>query len=77
MTDPRHTQPPGWAQRACLLDDTAPHQIRIGVHGPRLFWSCTCQRNRTGHRPLGSADGLTVPEINAAHAEHVARASAA
>ena len=85
MTDPRLTQPVGWASYALIRDDDAPHQIRIGGgSGGVLWWSCTCQKtsggNSIGHayRPLGAiSTSLGADAILAAHRAHVAEATAA
>ena len=78
-TNPRHTQPPGWANYALIRDDDAPHQIRIGGgSGGVLWWSCTCQKTSSGnsighaYRPLGTiSTSLGADAILAAHRDHV------
>src|SRR6266542_1202408 len=82
-TNPRHTQPVGWANYALIRDDDAPHQIRIGGgSGGVLWWSCTCQKTSSGngighaYRPLGViSTSLGADAILAAHRDHVAEAT--
>lgn len=75
MTSPLR-QPPGWSRHAAILDDAAPHQIRLTVtnNGNHPVWSCTCRRSHGGYPPLGPADGVTADGVLAAHRAHVAAA---
>jgi len=69
----RRHQPPDWAARALLRDDTAPHQIR---YDDPAFWSCTCVPLGEGrYLPLGDASGLTLHQIADAHRAHVEEAT--
>lgn len=70
-------QPTGWHLTATILDDDAPHQIRIHCSGSLIQWSCTCRRSTRGgvsYRPLGYIDG-PVEAVLAEHADHVRRAA--
>lgn len=73
-------QPTGWHLTATILDDDAPHQIRIHCSGTLIQWSCTCRRHRANRGgmwtfpPLGYIDG-PVEAVLAEHADHVRRAA--
>lgn len=72
-------QPTGWHLTATILDDDAPHQIRIHCSGSLIQWSCTCRKHRSrngsvSYTPLGYIDG-PVETVLAEHADHVRRAA--